>query len=62
PVQIGIAALEKIVDNRATEAMVENWGSATLTRYDGAEHELLMERPRVRDRFVAQITGQFAQG
>ncbi|MEL6516087.1 MAG: alpha/beta hydrolase [Pseudomonadota bacterium] len=61
PVQIGIAALEKIVDNRATEAMVENWGSATLTRYDGAEHELLMERPLVRDRFVAQITGQFAK-
>lgn len=61
PVGIGIAAREKIVDNTVVEEMAKDWDSATLTVFDGAEHELLMERPSVRDTFLAQMAMLFAQ-
>lgn len=61
PVRIGIASREKIVDNAAAEAIAASWPSATLTEFEGAEHELLMERPEVRDRFLAEITGLFSE-
>ncbi|MEL6645365.1 MAG: alpha/beta hydrolase [Pseudomonadota bacterium] len=61
PVRIGIAAREKIVDNAAAEAMAKGWANAALTVYDGAEHELLMERPQVRDRFLGEIKDFFSE-
>ena len=62
PVVIGMAALEKIVDNTVIEDMAADWPSAALTSFAGAEHELLMERPEVRDRFLGLAMDLFRGG
>lgn len=59
PALAGLGGLEKVVAPAAIEARMARWPGGRVLRYPGAEHELLMERPAVRDDFVAQVLGHF---
>jgi len=43
---------ERIVETRAIEAVMRRWPGARLEVYEGAEHEILMEGPELRGRFL----------
>ncbi|MEM9342907.1 MAG: alpha/beta hydrolase [Pseudomonadota bacterium] len=61
PALVGLGALEKIVDADAIVRLVDTWPSARLIRFDGAEHELLMERPEVRNELIDQALALLPQ-
>ena len=50
---------DKIVSQAAIRARMAKWPRGTLTEYDGALHELLLERPKVRDDFLSRATALF---
>ena len=54
PALIGLGGEERIVDGRAIERLAARWHRGSLHDYPGARHELLMERPEVRDAFVRE--------
>jgi lysophospholipase len=60
PVRVGLGTEERIVDPAAIYATVDRWGSATLTMYSGARHELMMETPPIRDGFLANALALFS--
>lgn len=43
---------ERVVDTAAIRARMARWEGAALTILDGAEHEIMMERPDIRDTFI----------
>ncbi|MCU0911682.1 MAG: alpha/beta hydrolase [Rhodobacteraceae bacterium] len=59
PVYIGIGGGERIVDIPAVRAMAARWPGAEFDEFPGAEHELLMELPEVRDRFLDRAVALF---
>jgi lysophospholipase len=59
PVLIGLGGAEKIVSPQAIRDRAARWPGAELAEYPGAEHELLMERPPVRDDFLARALALF---
>jgi len=59
PTLIGIAGGDRIVSNAAIRARAAGWAGAALADYPQAEHELLMERPPVRDDFLARALALF---
>lgn len=59
PALAAVGTLEKVVDPAAIDARMARWPGGRLLRYPAAEHELLMERPEVRDEFVAQVLEHF---
>jgi lysophospholipase len=61
PVLVGMAGEETIVDNLAIHRLASPWPLARIETYDGARHELLMERAEVRGRFLAAATRRFAE-
>lgn len=52
PVAVGLGTEERIVHPAPIRRMAEAWPGATLDLYDGARHEILMERPEHRRRFL----------
>lgn len=59
PTYVAVGDLEKIVDPSAIERTVSEWPSATLEHFADAEHELMMERPPVRDAFIDHALATF---
>ncbi len=59
PALTGVGGLEKVVDPGAIAARMAGWPGAELVEYPGAEHEILMERPEVRDDFIARLRAHF---
>ena len=55
PALIGLGGDEGIVDPRAIERLAARWHLGSLHDYPGARHELLMERPEIRDAFVGEM-------
>lgn len=61
PALIGLGGNERIVSPAAIRRRAAAWPGAELAEYPGAEHELLMERPAVRDGFLARALALFAR-
>lgn len=61
PTLIGLGGAEKIVSPLAIRQRAAAWPRAELAEYPGAEHELLMEWPQVRDDFLARTLALFAR-
>lgn len=59
PVYTAIAGEEMIVDNRAIRQLVAHWPDARIEEYEGARHEIMMELPPVRTRFLETATALF---
>lgn len=59
PALCGVGTGDKIISQDACRNRVGAWPTATLTEYDGALHELLIERPEVRDDFLTRVTALF---
>lgn len=59
PVWTAIGTAEKIVDPGAVRSMMVRWNQTEFTQFDHAEHELMMERPEVRDTFWAKTFDVF---
>lgn len=50
---------EAIVDPGAIRAIVRRWPGARLEVIEGARHEIIMERPALRDRFLDSMVQHF---
>ena len=61
PAHVSIGTEEKIVETAAVERIALRWESATYTVVEGAEHELLMERPEIRTAFLDRSFDTFAR-
>lgn len=59
PALFGLGGDEGIVAPAPLRARAAAWPGAELALYPGARHELLMERPGVRDDFLARALGLF---
>lgn len=59
PAYCGVGTRELIVSAPAIEARISIWPGANLHVFDGALHELLMERPEIRDRFLRDTLALF---
>ena len=55
----GLGTGDKIVSQQAIRDRMAGWPCGTLTEYDGALHELLIERPEVRDDFLSRAMALF---
>jgi lysophospholipase len=51
PCHCAVGPAERVVDIPAIEDRMARWPGASFDRIDGAEHELMMERPPIRARF-----------
>ena len=54
-----VGTLERIVEPDMVEAIMQDWPMGTFTRVDGAEHEILMERPEIRSAFLDRSFATF---
>jgi lysophospholipase len=61
PVVTQIGTAEKVVDPAAVEEVMAHWPGGSLTRIEGAEHELMMEKKPVRDGFFDSAAALFAR-
>jgi lysophospholipase len=61
PALIGLGGSERVVSPGAIRARAEGWRAAELVEYPEAEHEILMERPEVRDDFLARALALFSR-
>ena len=59
PAVCGLGSREMIVESAAIRARMADWPRGALVEYDGALHELLMERPEIRTPFLARICELF---
>ena len=57
---IGLGSLERIVDPVAIRSLAASWPQARLDIFEGAEHELMMERAEIRTRFFDAAAARFA--
>jgi lysophospholipase len=51
---------ERVVDQAAVRARMARWPGGRLLAIEGAEHEVLMERPAIRDGFVEAAAAHLA--
>lgn len=58
---IGLGDNERIVSPSAIRTRASGWPTAELIDYPQAEHELLMERPKVRNDFLRRLLALFAE-
>jgi lysophospholipase len=56
-----VGADEAIVDPSAIRAVMRRWPGGRLDVVEGARHELLMERPQIRDRFLEAALAHFSR-
>ncbi|MCC5983131.1 MAG: alpha/beta hydrolase [Rhodobacteraceae bacterium] len=61
PAYCGLGTREKIVSSEAIERRMAAWPGGALEVFDGAEHELMMEAPETRARFMAGALARFAE-
>lgn len=61
PALFGLGGAEGIVAPAAVRDRVARWPGAELAEYPGARHELLMERPEVREDFLARAVALFSR-
>ncbi len=61
PVRTYLGSDEDIVSTSAIHRMHENWSTGDLRIVNGARHEIMMEAPAARDRFIAE-TLEFFRG
>ena len=61
PAHASVGDLEKIVDPDTVERVAGGWASCTLTEVPGAEHEILMEVPEIRESFLDRAEDTFAR-
>jgi lysophospholipase len=54
-----VGAREKIVEPDAARTRMETWPNGRFLSIDGAEHEVLMESPALRDRALGEIIALF---
>ena len=59
PAYCGLGTAEKIVEAGAIRRMMARWPGGTLELYEGAEHEILMEGPALRGRFLDAAAALF---
>jgi lysophospholipase len=59
PALFGLGGGESIVSGEAIRDRVFHWPGAEFAWYDGARHELLMERPETRDDFLGRTLALF---
>jgi lysophospholipase len=59
PTLVGLGLQERIVDPMAVRAVMARWSAAEFLLIDGAEHEIIMETPAIRARFLAAAVGLF---
>ena len=59
PTLVGLGTRERIVDPLAVRAVMARWKAAEFLVIDGSEHELFMEAPATRARFLAAATALF---
>lgn len=59
PTLTGLGTDEQIVDPGSVKDRMANWPKGTLKIYDGAQHELLMERDEVRSDFIDRVAAHF---
>jgi len=62
PAICGFGTGDKIINQEAIRNRMARWPNADLTEYDGALHELLLERPAVRDDFLTRCQVLFCPG
>lgn len=55
PMMVAVGTNERIVRPQAIRARADAWPGAHLVEIDGAQHELMMETPERRDRFIAAM-------
>ena len=61
PALIGVAGGDKIVANAPIRARAASWPEAEAVDYPEARHEILMERPGVRDDFLTRALDLFTR-
>ena len=59
PVYCALGLAEKIVDTGPVHLRMANWPGADFDLVEGAEHEVMMERPQIRARFFDRATALF---
>jgi len=59
PALIGVAGGDKIVANTPIRARAALWPGAQAAEYPKAQHEILMERPEIRDDFLTRALDLF---
>lgn len=55
-----VGTREAVIDPRTVKARMAHWPQGTFRRFDDAEHELLMERPEIRERVYDTIIDLFS--
>ncbi len=61
PAYAGVGSREKIVDVAAITERMANWPAGRLDTFPGAEHELMMEAPGTRRRFLDTALALFEE-
>lgn len=59
PCLCALGLQERIVDTRPVHTRMRGWTNGTLNLVPGAEHEVLMERPQIRNGFIADAVALF---
>lgn len=59
PAHASVGTLEKIVIAETVATMMADWPDGSFDWVEGAEHELLMERPEVRQSFLDRVFATF---
>ena len=59
PAYAGVGSREKVVDPGAITARMESWPNGRIEVFAGGEHELMMEAPEIRDRYIAAVVQHF---
>ena len=59
PVYCALGMAEKVVDTGPVHLRMANWPGADFDLVEGAEHEVMMERPQTRARFFDRATALF---
>jgi lysophospholipase len=60
PAYCGLGTRERIVSAAAIRERMARWPGGRLEMFEGALHEILLEAPATRDRFMAQTLALFA--
>lgn len=59
PCRVWLGSRERIVSNDAIRRRMSDWPNGTLTVVQDAEHEVMMERPDIRARFIEEVVAFF---
>ena len=59
PTRVFVGRRDPIVDRKMIQSLVDTWPSADLTFFEGGLHELMVERPEIRERFIQEALAFF---